>query len=86
MIDVGNATFNPCDPVNNINTVDTINLSATGSKNAPNDDVTFHLRARYPSSQSVNDAAANRIEHSTLELLWRHENTLEDGDMLNFGK
>ena len=38
---------------NNSNAVITINLSATGSRKAPNFDVCFNFLAKYPSSQSV---------------------------------
>lgn len=83
---VGNATLIPCNPDSKINTVDTINLSATGSRNAPNDEVTFHLRARYPSSQSVNDAIAKRIEQSMLDLVCRCDRSFEVGWMGKFGR
>jgi hypothetical protein len=41
------------------NAAPTINLSATGSRKAPKLDVTFNLRARYPSNQSVIAAVMN---------------------------
>ena len=44
---------------NKHNDAATINLSATGSKNAPNALLALSLRARYPSSQSVNAANMN---------------------------
>jgi hypothetical protein len=37
----------------------TMSLSATGSRKAPNGDVTLSLRARYPSRKSVSDAKTN---------------------------
>lgn len=45
--------------VRRIRAVATITLSATGSKNAPNGVAISHLRARYPSNQSVKEAATN---------------------------
>ena len=45
--------------------VDTINLSATGSKKAPNAVEICHRRAKYPSNQSVNEAKANKEEFNT---------------------
>ena len=41
------------------NAAPTISLSATGSRKAPKLEVTFNLRARYPSSQSVMAAKTN---------------------------
>mmetsp|Transcript_11952 Transcript_11952/g.24084 ORF Transcript_11952/g.24084 Transcript_11952/m.24084 type:complete len:217 (-) Transcript_11952:531-1181(-) len=57
---VGMATMPPYLPARTISAVDTINLSATGSKNAPNGEVTSHLLARNPSNQSVILATAKR--------------------------
>ena len=54
-IDMLHVDFND----NKINADKTINLSATGSKNAPNLDVCFRYLARNPSSQSVRAAAMN---------------------------
>jgi len=49
---VGNEMSDPYCPVNKIKTVETISLSATGSRKAPNDEVTFQRLARYPSRKS----------------------------------
>ncbi len=45
--------------INKINTVETKNLSAMGSRSRPRFDSTLYLRAKYPSSQSESDARIN---------------------------
>lgn len=47
-----------------IRIVATINLSATGSKKAPNGVLHSHFRARYPSKKSVTDAPTNSAKHA----------------------
>src|SRR3989442_14076391 len=43
----------------------TINLSATGSRNAPNEDVSFQRRARNPSNQSVTAATIKMADDAS---------------------
>ena len=56
------ATTPPYRPDSTMRAVDTISLSATGSKKAPKGEVMSHRRARYPSHQSVMLAMANMAD------------------------
>mmetsp|Transcript_40721 Transcript_40721/g.122652 ORF Transcript_40721/g.122652 Transcript_40721/m.122652 type:complete len:225 (+) Transcript_40721:347-1021(+) len=65
IMEEGMATHAPYRPLSRISAVDTMSLSATGSRKAPNALVMSHRRARYPSRKSVRDAAANKVDVQT---------------------